>query len=295
MNTSKKPIIHRSKRSSRAVHIVAPGQIKKLSNWLTEENHDINAFPDLFPNGKGGLDDPSRMKKISPVQNYNQKTLNHDPRFSEDSDFIFVAQQSLERHAFENQIAVSQYRGRVTNSSSGKKYFKTNDIIDVFKDIPGTPAYFKKFRNELMARMEQLNPFHFFITLSAAEMNWPEVTIAIIPKLGKKKLTIKAGRKMNAKSKLTTFHFLNTSGKILRTSQTFTRNTFFSSQECLIAELKHSKSYLCPVEEFLTIHTELNSNFEGCLICMEFFGWIKKKLDTAWMKMEIIKTKKSQS
>ena len=185
MNTSTEPVIHRNKRNSGAVHIIAPGQRRKLSNWLTEENHDINAFSDLFPNGKGGLDDPSRMKKISPVQNYSQKTLNHDPRFSQDSDFIFVAQQSLERHAFENQIAFSQYRGRVTNSSSGEKEFKTNDIIDVV-DIPGTPAYLKKFRNEFMAGMEQLNPFHFFITLSAAEMNWPEVTIAIMHKLGKK-------------------------------------------------------------------------------------------------------------
>ena len=28
--------------------------------------------------------------------------------------------------------------------------------------------------------MEQLGPFHFFFTLSAAEMRWPEVTTAIL-------------------------------------------------------------------------------------------------------------------
>ena len=63
---------------------------------------------------------------------------------------------------------------------------KGQNIIDVFKDIPGTPAYFKKYRNELFARMEQLGPFHFFLTLSSAEMNWPEVTVNILYTLGHK-------------------------------------------------------------------------------------------------------------
>ena len=44
MNTSTEPVIHRNKRNSGAVHIIAPGQRRKLSNWLTEENHDINAL-----------------------------------------------------------------------------------------------------------------------------------------------------------------------------------------------------------------------------------------------------------
>ena len=52
--------------------------------------------------------------------------------------------------------------------------------FDVFGKIPGTPQYWKIFRNELFARMEQLGPFHFFFTLSAAEMRWPEVSTAIL-------------------------------------------------------------------------------------------------------------------
>ena len=97
MNTSDEPLLKKTKRSSDIVHVIAPGQTKKLSYWLTEENYDINAFPDLFPDGKGGLEDKSRKRKISPVQNYSQKMLNHDPRFAQDEDFLFVAQQSLEK------------------------------------------------------------------------------------------------------------------------------------------------------------------------------------------------------
>ena len=55
-----------------------------------------------------------------------------------------------------------------------------SNAFDVFGKIPGSPQYWKNFRNELFARMEQLGPFHFFFTLSAAEMRWPEVTTAIL-------------------------------------------------------------------------------------------------------------------
>ena len=183
MNTSGEPLRKKPKRSSNFVHVVAPGQRKKLSFFLTEENHDINAFPDLFPNGKGGLHDKTRKRKISAVQNYNQKTLNHDRRFAEDADFLFVAQQALEKHSFENQITISTQRGVASNTKNG---LKNNSVIDIFKTVVGTPMYFKKFRNEIFARMEQLGPFHFFVTLSAAEMHWPEVTTSILHIQGKK-------------------------------------------------------------------------------------------------------------
>ena len=48
-------------------------------------------------------------------------------------------------------------------------------VTDVFKTVPGTPAYWKQFGNETFARMEQLGPFNFFFTLSCAEMKWSEV------------------------------------------------------------------------------------------------------------------------
>ena len=59
-----------------------------------------------------------------------------------------------------------------------------NNAFDVFSKIPGTPSYWKNFRNELFARMEQLGPFHFFFTLSAAEMRWPEVSTSILHSQG---------------------------------------------------------------------------------------------------------------
>ena len=64
VNTSDDPIRKKRKRNSDVVHIIAPGQRKKLSCFLVEDDHDINAFPDLFPDGKCGFNDTDREKKI---------------------------------------------------------------------------------------------------------------------------------------------------------------------------------------------------------------------------------------
>ena len=66
------------------------------------------------------------------------------------------------------------------------KCFRFMYVVDVYKRIPGTPAYWKLFRNEIFARMEQLGPFQFFFTLSSAEMHWPEVATSILHTIRKK-------------------------------------------------------------------------------------------------------------
>ena len=58
------------------------------------------------------------------------------------------------------------------------------NAFDIFTKIPGTPSYWKQYRNEIFARMEQLGPFHFFFTLSSAEMRWAEVSTAILHSKG---------------------------------------------------------------------------------------------------------------
>ena len=227
MNTSGEPLVKKTKRNTDIVHIIAPGERHKLSYWLSEENYDINAFPDLFPDGKGGLNDPSRLKKISIVQNYSQKILNHDTRFAQDEDFLFIAQQSLEKHAFENQISISVQRGIPIKSADGIVEIKGQNAIDVFKDIPGTPAYFKKYRNELLARMEQHGPFHFFLTLSSAEMNWPEVTANILHKLGRNISYEKGWEEDDTKIKIDEIPLPTYKEKFIRNKSAFFKKHFF--------------------------------------------------------------------
>ena len=156
-----------------------------MTQWIREKNHDRKAFPELFDDGLNGLHDPNREREISVFQNYNSKLFNKNQKFAQDSDFVFMAQQHHERNRFESQISVNVQRGTKKKMPDGSTKIKNNNVMDVFKNIPGTPAYWKGFRNETFARMEQLGPFNFFFTLSSAEMKWPEVTCSILHNLGK--------------------------------------------------------------------------------------------------------------
>ena len=59
-----------------------------------------------------------------------------------------------------------------------------NDMFDVFKKIKGTPKYWQTARNELIAKVKQLGPFHMFYTFSCGEMRWSEVFISLLLRKG---------------------------------------------------------------------------------------------------------------
>ena len=125
-----------------------------MTQWFGEKNHDTKAFPELFDDGLNGFHDPNRQKPISVHQNYNSKLFNKNPKYAQDSDYVFVAQQHHERNRFEGQISVTSKRGKRITMKDGTTKLKNNDVTDVFKNIPGTPAYWKAFRNETFARIK---------------------------------------------------------------------------------------------------------------------------------------------
>ena len=180
VNTSSQIVKRKLKATSNVVCEVAPGEGKVVSNYMREEDFDTAGFPRHFPDGKYGLNWKKRMKKITPQQFFSQRLLNVDKRFAKDSDFLFVAQQYVERYGLERQIDVSMQKGSLLKTNDGTKVIQTKDAFSVFKNIPGTPAYWKTFRNEIFAKIEQLGPFHLFFTLSCAEHKWPEIITALL-------------------------------------------------------------------------------------------------------------------
>ena len=60
------------------------------------------------------------------------------------------------------------------------------DAFDVFKKIKGSPKYWQVARNELVAKVKQLGPFHVFYTFSCGEMRWTEVFLSILIRKGRK-------------------------------------------------------------------------------------------------------------
>ena len=128
---------------------IAPGEGKIPVDWLRDPSFDIEAFPHLMPDGKFGLFYP-RQKKLTPSKFFPQRILNIVQTYAKDHDYLFMAQQYLERFALERQINMSMINGSFVETEGNQiKMVPTDDRYSIFQSIPGTPAYWKKFRSEV--------------------------------------------------------------------------------------------------------------------------------------------------
>ena len=82
------------------------GEGKVPTNFLREKHFDVKAFPKYHPSGQFGLDHP-RPIRLYPQMYFNQRLLNKDRRFSQDSCYLFMASYYIERLALEKQINIS--------------------------------------------------------------------------------------------------------------------------------------------------------------------------------------------
>ena len=160
------------------------------SDWLREKDFDIDAFPDLHVDGQCGLDDELRKIPLSRDKYFTQRILNENPMYAENPDYVFMAQQAKERYSIESQIHMSMSHGSIETNEHGQVLVPSEDAFNIFQKVPGTPAYWKDFRNELYARIEQLGPFHVFFTMSCAEARWPCVLVDVLKVKLKRKLKI---------------------------------------------------------------------------------------------------------
>ena len=165
-------------------HEIAPGENKRPSNWCREKDFDVKAFPTLHPTGKYGLYF-DRPVQISCQMYFNQRLLNIDDRFAEDMPYLFMAQQFTERRALERQMDISGQRG-VVQKNGNSVNVSLKDPFSIFAQVKGTPKYWQKARNELVAKVKVLGPFQVFFTLSCAEMRWSEIFVAILRRKGYK-------------------------------------------------------------------------------------------------------------
>jgi hypothetical protein len=177
-NDTQKNVKKKLKHQSEGIEIF-PGDGRIPCNWLKEQNFDCKSFPMLFPTGRFGLNE-NRTVKLFTQQYFYQRVLNIDRRFSKCDSFIFAAQQRVERESLESQFNISFLKGKIKENQNGESTVYSNDFFEIFKHIRGSPKYWHAMRSDIMAKINQLGPFHVFFTLSCAELRWPEIVSAIL-------------------------------------------------------------------------------------------------------------------
>ena len=185
VNDTNETVKKRQKRNGPYIE-VAPGENRDLSDWIRQIDFDVIAFFFLHPTGKNGIYQ-KREVPLTKARYIDQRINNQNSQWAKNATYVFVAQQYLEKLRVERQISISMQKGKVRLTEIGKSIIQSiSETLSIFKDIPGTPSYWRMFRNEILARIEQLGPFHFFYTLSCAEMRWIEVLSSLLRNEGHK-------------------------------------------------------------------------------------------------------------
>ena len=163
--------------------VFAPGEGKIPENILQTKNWDTLAFPMKHADGKNGIDQ-TRRTRLTDQYYFVQRLRNADTRFSEDPAYVFAAASYIEKKQLQRNVNVSFMRGKEKTSDTGYSTYSLDDGFSVFENISNTPKYWKKAKNEMFAKLDNLGPFHFFFTLSCADLRWDENFSCILRKLG---------------------------------------------------------------------------------------------------------------
>ena len=160
---------------------LAPAGGQTPLDFMLDANVEVLAFPAKFPYGTGGFSD-ERDVVITPKKYFIQRLLNHDKHFASDANYLFFAQYICEMKQIQDNITVAMRKtaGRmsaslVSDADQLCQLVKRDNTYQFLQTVRGNPAYFQRAVKELIAMGAQIGCPQFFITVSAADISWPEV------------------------------------------------------------------------------------------------------------------------
>ena len=151
---------------------------------MGEDDWDIKAFPHLNnPDGSNGKDQ-ERNVRLTDQNFFIQRICNKEKRFARSPAYMYAAIGYLEKKQLQRNINLANTRGKEVITESGEKAYVLEDGYRVLEDIKNTPRYWKKAKYEMIARLDNLGPFHLLFTLSCADMRWNENFASILQEKG---------------------------------------------------------------------------------------------------------------
>ena len=188
---------HEATEGADDIYSVAPGENKKPLPILTDHYFEELANPEKYPYGQGGFLNSSRPVPISISKYANARLLDQDGRFSKDPDYFLTLQYAVEHKAVQDKLNIAirqvngrQYEGEDINAGHLKNPNVLNNLIHqdkaykFLKNIRGSPPYWQNMFHETLAMIRQRGIPTWFFTLSAADLQWPEVIQGIAAQYG---------------------------------------------------------------------------------------------------------------
>ncbi|XP_078692147.1 uncharacterized protein LOC144922342 [Branchiostoma floridae x Branchiostoma belcheri] len=179
------------------IYSVAPGENQTPCAFFTDDRFEELANPSKYPYGRGGLGE-KRQKGITPRKYFNLRLLHKDGRFAKDIEYLLAAQYSVEAKQIKDSIQINlrQTRGHtfqnrkinaglMKNLDNVQAMLRTDNAFKFLTNVRGSPPYWNKALLDLLAYVRQLGIPTWFLTLSAADMQWPEVIQSIAHQYGR--------------------------------------------------------------------------------------------------------------
>ena len=165
---------------------IAPGEGQRPKGILGDKNWDVKAFPHLHnPDGSNGKDQ-KRIAKLTDQRYFIQRIINKEKRFAETPTYIYGAVAYLEEKRIFGNLSLVGSRGKEIRNAEGKVSYVLEDEFRVLEGIKNTPKYWQKMKYEILAKIDNLGPFHLFFTLSCADQRWDATFGAILGERGYK-------------------------------------------------------------------------------------------------------------
>ena len=159
---------------------VAPGEGQKPKGILGDRHWDVKSFPHLHnPDGTNGKDQ-ERKARLTDQRYFIQRVINKETRFAKSPAYLYASVAYLEERRLQQNINLVGSRGKKLNKGDGQVSYQLDDEYRVLENIPNTPKYWKKAKYEILAKLDNLGPFHIFFTLSCGELRWPPTFASIL-------------------------------------------------------------------------------------------------------------------
>ena len=151
----------------------APGEGSYPINLLEEKDWDIKSWPILHPDGRFGIHH-KRKHRLTEQQYFGQRILHEDQRFSTSPGYIFSAAAYIEKKQLMSKANISFMRGKKTVTKEGTTQYDLDDAFTTFDGVTNTPKYWQKVKFDMIAKLENIGPFHLFFTLSCGDTRYDE-------------------------------------------------------------------------------------------------------------------------
>ena len=175
------------------IYNCAPGENNIPKYILLDDDFEVLAFPDLFPNGEGAYHSDTECVRDLHIRKYfQQRLLNVDGRFAKNIEYIFCAQyiSDIKQIQGDANLAIRLSRGRtldrrtitagtLCNPNALQQLVHSEQAYKFLKNVWGSPAYWQNELYDVLSMLWKLGIPTWFLTLSAADLHWPEMIQAI--------------------------------------------------------------------------------------------------------------------